>query len=484
MTCFLRALRREPVPRTPVWIMRQAGRYLPEYREVRAEAGDFMSLCRNAKLACEVTLQPLRRFKLDAAILFSDILTVPDALGLGLYFATGEGPRFKRPVQSAAAIRKLAVPDVDSELGYVFEAVSTIRKALDGQVPLIGFAGSPWTVATYMVEGRSSRDFATIKGLAKEDPDALLRLLDVVTETTIQYLNAQIDAGAQAIMVFDTWGSALRAGRLPAFLAGQHADDRRQPGKRNKGAEPIPVILFTKGAGELLADMAATGCDALGVDWTTDLATARRYVEDKVALQGNLDPATLRESAAVIRRGVCRHAGELRARTRARVQPRARHHAGHRSGESRRPRRRGARAEPAVSRLSFAARAQAREPRSGPARCACSANSENFDFEDLAFLHDRCRRAAMRFGRCPDGLADLEQLHALATGAVVLQPGTGLQVNHDAVEMRVQRRRLAVAHRLQQHAHLVVFENQLVEVRRNHQRIQRLRHCRADDGCQ
>ena len=300
---FLRALRRQPVPRTPVWIMRQAGRYLPEYREVRAIAGDFMSLCRNAELACEVTLQPLRRYKLDAAILFSDILTVPDALGLGLSFAAGEGPRFERPVQSAAAIRKLAVPDVKSDLGYVFEAVSTIRKALDGKVPLIGFAGSPWTVATYMVEGRSSRDFATIKNLAKEDPDALLRLLDVVTETTVQYLNAQIEAGAQAIMVFDTWGSALEGDDYRRFsLANmQTIVDNLS---LDQGKEPVPVILFTKGAGERLRDMADTGCDALGVDWTTDLATAREYVQDKVALQGNLDPATLRESPEVIRQGV------------------------------------------------------------------------------------------------------------------------------------------------------------------------------------
>ncbi|NND35590.1 MAG: uroporphyrinogen decarboxylase [Gammaproteobacteria bacterium] len=300
---FLRALRRQPVPRTPLWIMRQAGRYLPEYREVRAIAGDFMSLCRNAELACEVTLQPLRRYKLDAAILFSDILTVPDALGLGLSFAPGEGPRFKRPVQNAAAIRKLTVPDVQSDLGYVFAAVSTIRKALDGQVPLIGFAGSPWTVATYMVEGRSSRDFATIKGLAKEDPDALLQLLDVVTETTVQYLNAQIEAGAQAIMVFDTWGSALEADDYRRFsLANMRTIVDNLA--RDQGKEPVPVILFTKGAGELLRDMADTGCDALGVDWTTDLATARDYVQDKVALQGNLDPATLRESPEVIRQGV------------------------------------------------------------------------------------------------------------------------------------------------------------------------------------
>ena len=300
---FLRALRRQPVPRTPVWIMRQAGRYLPEYREVRAIAGDFMSLCRNAELACEVTLQPLRRYKLDAAILFSDILTVPDALGLGLSFAAGEGPRFARPVQNAAAIRKLAVPDVKSDLGYVFEAVSTIRKALDGKVPLIGFAGSPWTVATYMVEGRSSREFATIKNLAKEDPDSLLHLLDVVTETTVQYLNAQIEAGAQAIMVFDTWGSALEPDDYRRFsLANMQTiiDNLAL----NQGKEPVPVILFTKGAGELLRDMAQTGCNALGVDWTTDLATARDYVQDKVALQGNLDPATLLESPEVIRQGV------------------------------------------------------------------------------------------------------------------------------------------------------------------------------------
>ena len=206
---LLRALLREPTERTPLWIMRQAGRYLPEYRATRAEAGDFMSLCRNAELACEVTMQPLRRYKLDAAILFSDILTVPDALGLGLYFVTGEGPKFERPVQSAAAIRKLAVPDVAESLGYVFEAVSTIRRELDGSVPLIGFAGSPWTVGTYMVEGGSSREFATIKGLSKEDPKALDAMLDIVVRTTTEYLNAQVEAGAQALMIFDTWGSAL-----------------------------------------------------------------------------------------------------------------------------------------------------------------------------------------------------------------------------------------------------------------------------------
>ena len=300
---FLRALLREPTERTPVWIMRQAGRYLPEYREVRAQAGDFMSLCRNPELACEVTLQPLRRFKLDAAILFSDILTVPDALGLGLYFETGEGPKFKRPVRTAAEIRNLPVPDVTDDLGYVFDAVRTIRTALDGRVPLIGFAGSPWTVGTYMVEGGSSRDFKTIKGLAAEDPAALEMMLDTVARTTTDYLNAQVEAGAQVIMIFDTWGAALERDDYRRFSLDsmQKIVDGLT---RERDGRKVPVILFTKGAGPLLADMVATGCDALGVDWTTDLATSRSYVEDKVALQGNLDPATLRESPEVIRQGV------------------------------------------------------------------------------------------------------------------------------------------------------------------------------------
>lgn len=300
---LLRALLREKTERTPVWIMRQAGRYLPEYRKVREQAGDFMSVCANPDLACEVTLQPLRRYKLDAAILFSDILTVPDAMGLGLHFAAGEGPRFERPVRTASDIRNLQQPDVERKLGYVFEAVRTIRRELNGSVPLIGFAGSPWTVATYMVEGRSSRDFATIKGLAASDPVALTSLLDLVARTTTDYLNAQIAAGAQAIMLFDTWGGALEADdyRRYSLASMQSIVDgltRESDGRR------VPIILFTKGAGPLLADMVATGCDALGVDWTTDLATARKYVDDKVALQGNLDPATLRESPAVIRERV------------------------------------------------------------------------------------------------------------------------------------------------------------------------------------
>jgi uroporphyrinogen decarboxylase len=300
---ILRALLRQPTERTPLWIMRQAGRYLPEYREVRAQAGDFMSLCRNPDLACEVTLQPLRRYRLDAAILFSDILTVPDAMGLGLHFVSGEGPKFERPVRSAAAIRDLHRPDVATDLGYVFEAVRTIRRELDGQVPLIGFAGSPWTVGTYMVEGGSSREFTRIKGLAAEDPQAMTALLDTVARTTTEYLNAQVEAGAQALMVFDTWGAALSADdyRRYSLASMQQIVDgliREKDGRR------IPIILFTKGAGPLLADLAETGCDALGVDWTTDLGTAREYVRDKVALQGNLDPATLRETPEVIRQGV------------------------------------------------------------------------------------------------------------------------------------------------------------------------------------
>ena len=300
---LLKALLKEPVPRTPLWIMRQAGRYLPEYRATRAEAGDFMSLCRNPELACEVTMQPLRRYKLDAAILFSDILTVPDAMGLGLYFETGEGPKFERPVQTVDAIRALKVPDVEKTLGYVFDAVRTIRRELNGKVPLIGFAGSPFTVGTYMVEGGSSREFPTIKKLAAEAPEVLDHLMDIVADTTIEYLNAQIDAGAQAVQVFDTWGSALEPDDFRRFsLASmQKIVDGLT---REKDGRRIPVILFTKGAGPLLSDLADSGCDALGVDWTTDLAKAREYVDDRVALQGNLDPATLRESPEVIRQGV------------------------------------------------------------------------------------------------------------------------------------------------------------------------------------
>ena len=300
---LLRALMRQPVSRTPVWIMRQAGRYLPEYREVRAKAGDFLNLCKNPELACEVTMQPLRRFKLDAAILFSDILTVPNAMGLGLYFESGEGPKFKRPVQSVGAIQNLSVPNVEKDLRYVFDAVRTIRRELNGDVPLIGFAGSPFTVGTYMVEGGSSREFPTIKALAKEAPGALDNLMNIIAETTIEYLNGQIDAGAQAVQIFDTWGAVLDGDDFRRFSMAsmQKIIDGLT---REKDGRKIPVILFTKGAGPLLADLAETGCDALGVDWTTDLATARRYVGDKVALQGNLNPGTLLESPEKIRQGV------------------------------------------------------------------------------------------------------------------------------------------------------------------------------------
>ncbi len=300
---LIRALLRQPVERTPVWIMRQAGRYLPEYRAVREQAGDFMSLCANPELACEVTLQPLRRYALDAAILFSDILTIPDAMGLGLYFEAGEGPKFQRPVRSRAEIDNLPKPDVSDALGYVFDAVALIRRELDGSVPLIGFAGSPWTVSTYMVEGGSSRSFERIKGLAKEDPKTLDKLLAHVAQTTADYLTAQIAAGAQAIMIFDTWGAALSPDEYRRFsLASMQQIIDKLP--RERDGQTIPLILFTKGAGVLLTDMVQTGCDALGVDWTTDLADARRYTEDRVALQGNLDPATLRESPADIERGV------------------------------------------------------------------------------------------------------------------------------------------------------------------------------------
>ena len=302
---LLRALLRQPAPYTPVWIMRQAGRYLPEYREVRERAGDFMSLCRNPELACEVTLQPLRRFELDAAILFSDILTLPDAMGLGLYFVSGEGPRFERPVSRASDIRTLRVPDVEKKLRYVFDAAALVRRELDGKVPLIGFAGSPWTVATYMIEGASTREFRKARGFMAEDPASVDKLLAVVTTATTEYLNAQIESGAQAVMIFDTWGGVLEREQYLRFsLANMQ---RILDGlTRTADGATVPVILFTKGAGPLLEDMARTGCDALGVDWMTDLGDARRLTGDRVALQGNLDPATMLQSPSVIKEGVAR----------------------------------------------------------------------------------------------------------------------------------------------------------------------------------
>ncbi|MDJ0655581.1 MAG: uroporphyrinogen decarboxylase [Xanthomonadales bacterium] len=302
---FLRALLRQPTDRTPMWIMRQAGRYLPEYREVRAQAGDFMSLCQNPDLACEVTMQPLRRYDLDAAILFSDILTIPDAMGLGLYFAEGEGPRFQRPVRDLTAIRQLAVPDMDQELRYVTDAVSLIRRELNGRVPLIGFSGSPWTLATYMVEGSSTKTFALVKRLMMAQPDAMHALLDVLARSVAEYLNAQVAAGAQALMIFDTWGGILSPLHYQQFSL-DYMTRIVASLTRERDGQKIPVILFTKGAGPRLADMADSGCDALGVDWTTDLATARQLTGDRVALQGNLDPATLLTNPEVIRREVAR----------------------------------------------------------------------------------------------------------------------------------------------------------------------------------
>jgi uroporphyrinogen decarboxylase len=297
---LLRALSRMPVPRTPVWMMRQAGRYLPEYRATRERAGSFLKLCMTPELACEVTLQPLDRFPLDAAILFSDILTIPQALGLGLQFETGEGPRIERPVRTKADVQKLGVPDPSVELRYVLDAVSLIRRELAGRVPLIGFAGSPWTVATYIVEGGSSREFSRIKALMYEEPTTLHALLDLLARSTLAYLNAQIAAGAQAVMIFDTWGGVLAPAQYREFSL-RYMEQIAVALKRENEGRHVPLILFTKGGGAWLESMAATGCDALGVDWTTDLADARRAVKDKVALQGNVDPNCLYASPEVIR---------------------------------------------------------------------------------------------------------------------------------------------------------------------------------------
>ncbi len=300
---LLRTLLRESVERTPVWMMRQAGRYLPEYMALRKEAGSFMGLATNPENACEVTLQPLRRYPLDAAILFSDILTVPDAMGLGLYFVTGEGPKFERPVRSQSDLDAIPAIDPEADLTYVMDAVRLIRRELDGQVPLIGFAGSPYTVATYAVEGGGSKSFPIVKRMLYERPDLMHGLLTKLASATTAYLNAQIAAGAQAVMVFDTWGGMLSPETYRSFsldymkkiVAGL---TRESEGRR------VPVILFTKGAGTRLAEMADSGCDALGVDWTTDLAEARRLTGDKVALQGNLDPSVLLAGPEVIRREV------------------------------------------------------------------------------------------------------------------------------------------------------------------------------------
>jgi len=296
---YIKALLRQPTDRTPIWVMRQAGRYLPEYRQLRAQAGSFMNLCTNPELACEVTLQPLRRFPLDAAILFSDILTIPDAMGLGLYFAEGEGPKFEKIIQSAADVEQLKRPDPSTSLSYVMDAVSLIRKTLDGDVPLIGFSGSPWTLATYMVEGGTSKAFAKIKRMIYGDPQTAHLLLDKLADAVIDYLNAQIESGAQAVQIFDTWGGVLSPDMFRSFSL-RYLEKIVNGLHRSYDGKTIPVVLFCKGCNSHLEALADTGCDGLGVDWTITLAEARDRVGERVSLQGNLDPAIMLTSPEVI----------------------------------------------------------------------------------------------------------------------------------------------------------------------------------------
>ncbi len=305
---FLRALLRQPTDHTPVWFMRQAGRYLPEYNATRARAGNFLTLCKTPELACEVTLQPLARFPLDAAILFSDILTIPDAMGLGLYFAEGEGPRFERPVRDEAAVAQLAVPDPNQDLRYVMDAVSTIRGALGGRVPLIGFSGSPWTLACYMVEGGGSDDFRRIKTMLYSRPDLLHRILEVNAKAVAAYLNAQIDAGAQAVMIFDSWGGALADGAFQRFslayirqVLAELKPERTETDASGSRTVRVPSIVFTKGGGLWLEEIAASGCDAVGVDWTVNLGQARARIGSRCAVQGNLDPMALFATPSQVR---------------------------------------------------------------------------------------------------------------------------------------------------------------------------------------
>jgi len=296
---YIRALLRQPTERTPIWVMRQAGRYLPEYRQIRGEAGSFMNLCTNPELACEVTLQPLRRFPLDAAILFSDILTIPDAMGLGLYFAEGEGPKFEKVIKTASDVEQLKRPDPASSLAYVMDAVALIRKNLNGDVPLIGFSGSPWTLATYMIEGGSSKTFAKIKNMIYAEPQTAHLLLDKLADAVIDYLNAQIESGAQAVQLFDTWGGVLAPDMFREFslrylgkiVAGLH---------RSYGGEAIPIVVFCKGCNSHLEAIADTGCDGVGVDWTITLSDARAKVGERVSLQGNLDPAIMLTNPGII----------------------------------------------------------------------------------------------------------------------------------------------------------------------------------------
>ena len=301
---FLRALLREPTPYTPIWIMRQAGRYLPEYNATRKKAGSFLALAKTPDYACEVTLQPLERFALDAAILFSDILTVPDAMGLGLHFVEGEGPKFERPLRDERAIAALQVPEMD-RLRYVFDAVSLIRRELDGRVPLIGFSGSPFTLACYMIEGGGSDDFRHVKTLLYSRPELLHRILDVNARAVAAYLDAQIEAGAQAVMMFDTWGGALSDAAFREFSLA-YAARAISALTREREGRVVPRILFTKGGGLWLEALAGSGADALGIDWQTDIANARRRVGDRVALQGNMDPMALFATPEAIEREAVR----------------------------------------------------------------------------------------------------------------------------------------------------------------------------------
>ncbi len=300
---FIRALLGQHVDVTPVWIMRQAGRYLPEYRKTRSRAGDFMSLCRSPELACEVTLQPLQRYPLDAAILFSDILTIPDAMGLGLYFSEGEGPKFSKPLRTEEDIEALNVLNAEKDLGYVMDAVALIRKELNGSVPLIGFSGSPWTLATYMVEGAASKDYRLIKQLMFDKPALMHCLLDKLALSVINYLNAQIRSGAQVVQIFDTWGGILSPQAYREFSL-QYMEKIVSGLIKNHDGRQVPIILFTKNGGLWLDDILTSGCDCIGLDWTIDIANAKQRVAGKVSLQGNMDPAILYASPIRIRQEV------------------------------------------------------------------------------------------------------------------------------------------------------------------------------------
>lgn len=302
---FLRALNGEAVDVTPIWMMRQAGRYLPEYRATRQQAGDFMSLCQSPELACEVTMQPLRRYAMDAAILFSDILTIPDAMGLGLYFEQGEGPKFRKTVRSEADVAALPALDVTSDLAYVMNAVSLIRRELNGSVPLIGFSGSPWTLATYMIEGSGSKDFRNAKALMYDQPEVMHALLDKLADAVTQYLNAQIAAGAQAVQIFDTWGGILSTPSYQQFSL-QYMKKIVAGLTREADGRKVPVIVFTKNGGLWLPDIADIGCDCVGLDWTMEIGRARELVGDRVAIQGNMDPSILYASPARIEEEVKR----------------------------------------------------------------------------------------------------------------------------------------------------------------------------------